>query len=154
REVSGQARVKKPADYTVVGKPIPRVELPAKMTGRHSYVHDVRVDGMLHGRVIRPANIGAKIANVDDTALRSIPGARVVRKGDFLGVVAEREEDAIRAARALAVMWTANEPLPNMSELHDALVKIPATDRALTDAGDLSLTIMRAARRVHGRYTW
>jgi CO/xanthine dehydrogenase Mo-binding subunit len=154
REVSGQARVKKPADYTVVGKPVPRVELPAKMTGRHTYVHDVRVDGMLHGRVIRPASIGAKIATVDDSALRTIPGARVVRKGDFLGVVAEREEDAIRAARALAVMWTANEPLPNMSELHDTLVKIPATDRALTDAGDPSIAIMRTSRRVHARYTW
>jgi nicotinate dehydrogenase subunit B len=154
REVSGQARVKKPADYTVVGKPIPRVELPAKMTGHHTYVHDVRVDGMLHGRVVRPASLGARIATVDDSALRTIPGARVVRKGDFLGVVAEREEDAIRAARALDVVWTVNEPLPKMSELHDTLVKIPATDRALTDAGDVSLTIMRSPRHVRARYTW
>src|SRR5215467_1575918 len=81
RIVTGKAPVKRPADYTIVGKPVPRVELPAKMTGRHTYVHDVRVDGMLHGRVVRPASIGAKIASVDDASLKTIPGARVVRKG-------------------------------------------------------------------------
>src|SRR5512135_2003028 len=59
REITGKARTKAPREYTVVGKPIPRVELPAKMTGRHTYVHDVHVEGMLHARVVRPASIGA-----------------------------------------------------------------------------------------------
>src|SRR4029078_8662363 len=98
REISGNATLKLPSDYTVVGKPVPRAELPAKMTGRHVYVHDVRVDGMLHGRVVRPASIGAKLTALDDSGLRDIPGARVVRKGDWLAVVADREEDAVRAA--------------------------------------------------------
>src|SRR6185436_17170294 len=93
REIGGKATPKNPADYRVVGKPVPRAELPAKMTGRHVYVHDVRVDGMVHGRVVRPASIGATLLGVDDSALRDIPGARVVRKGNFLGVVADREED-------------------------------------------------------------
>src|SRR5262249_61883461 len=103
RTVSGHAPVKNPSEYMVVGKPVQRIELPAKMTGRHTYVHDVRVDRMLHGRVIRPASIGATVARIDDATLREIPGARVVRKGNFVGVVAEREEDAIRAARVLKV---------------------------------------------------
>ena len=101
RTVSGKAKVKSPSDYSVVGKPVPRVELPAKMTGRHIYMHDVRVEGMLHGRVIRPASIGAKLFSVDDSGLRDIRGARVLRKADFLGVVAQREEDAIKAAKAV-----------------------------------------------------
>ena len=154
RVVSGRAPVKSPSDYTVVGKPVPRVELPAKMTGRHTYVHDVRVDRMLHGRVVRPASVGAKVVRVDDGALRDIPGAQVVRKGDFVGVVAEREEDAIRAARALKIEWSTSETLPPMAELHDALVKIPSTDRAVTDAGDVPAAIARAAKTVHARYTW
>src|SRR5262245_33516874 len=65
RVVSGKAPLKKPSDYSLVGKPAHRVELPAKMTGRHTYVQDVRVDGMMHGRVVRPAGIGAKLTNID-----------------------------------------------------------------------------------------
>jgi CO/xanthine dehydrogenase Mo-binding subunit len=154
RAVSGKAKTKSPSDYAVVGKPVPRVELPAKMTGRHVYVHDVRVDGMLHGRVVRPANIGAKLLSVDDSALRDIAGARVVRKGDFLGVVAEREDDAIRAARALKATWSSSETLPLTDELHETLIKIPATDRVVTDSGDVPASIAHAAKTVKARYTW
>jgi len=154
RTVSGKAPVKRPSDYTVVGKPVPRVELPAKMTGRHMYVHDVRVDGMVHGRVVRPTSIGAKLLSIDDSALRDIPGARVVRKDDFLGVVANREDDAIRAARALKATWSASETLPPMDELHETLIKIPATDRIVADASDVPASIARAAKTAKARYTW
>jgi CO/xanthine dehydrogenase Mo-binding subunit len=154
RAVSGMAKTKSPSDYTVVGKPLRRVELPAKMTGRHVYVHDVRVDGMLHGRVLRPASIGAKLLSVDEGALRDIAGARVVRKGDFLGVVAPREDDAIRAARSLKPMWSAAETLPPMDELHKTLIGIPATDRVVTDSGDVPGSIARAAKTVKAQYTW
>lgn len=154
RTVSGKAPTKRPSDYSVVGKPIARVELPAKMTGRHVYVHDVRVDGMLHGRVVRPAGIGAKLLSVDDSGLHDIPGARVVRKGDFLGVVAEHEYDAVRAARALKPTWSQSETLPPMDKLHDTLVKIPATDRVVTDAGEVPASIAHASKTIQARYTW
>jgi CO/xanthine dehydrogenase Mo-binding subunit len=154
RVVSGKAPLKKPADYTIVGKPAHRVELPAKMTGRHVYVQDVRVAGMMHGRVVRPASIGAKLASVDDSALRDIPGARVVRKGDFLGVVAEREEDAVRAARVLKPTWSNAALLPSMEELHDVLMKIPATDRVSVDAGEVPAAISRGVKTVKARYRW
>jgi nicotinate dehydrogenase subunit B len=154
RTVSGNAAVKNPSEYTLVGKPVPRVELPAKMHGRHIYVHDVSVDGMLHGRVVRPASVGAKLIGVDDSALRDIPGARMVRKGDFLAVVAEREDDAIRASRALKPTWSASAPLPAMEDLHETLIKTPATDRVVTDSGDVPGSIARAAKRVTARYRW
>jgi CO/xanthine dehydrogenase Mo-binding subunit len=154
RAVSGKAKTKAPNEYTIVGKPQPRVELPAKMTGRHVYVHDVRVDGMVHGRVVRPASIGAKLLTVDDSGLRDIPGARVVRKDDFLGVVAEREDDAIRATRALKVTWSASETLPSLDQLHETLMRIPATDRVVTDAGDVPASIAHGAKTLKARYTW
>ena len=154
RTVTGKAQTKRPSDYLVVGKPIPRVELPAKMTGRHVYVHDVRVDGMLHGRVVRPAGIGAKLLSVDDSGLRDIPGARVVRKGDFLGVVAEHEYDAVRAARMVKASWTTSETLPPMDQLHETLIKTPATDRVVTDAGNVPASIAGASKKVQARYTW
>ena len=92
---------KAPTDYKIVGKSQPRVDIPAKITGRFIYMQDFKVPGMLHGRVVRPVAIGAKLEGVDDSALKSIPGiVKVVREGNFLGVVASNEWDAIRGAKA------------------------------------------------------
>lgn len=154
RAVSGKAPTKAPREYVIVGKPIHRVELPAKMTGRHVYMHDVRVDGMLHARVVRPASMGARLLSVDDSAVRAIPGARIVRKGDFLAVVADREEDAIRAASSLEASWSESAPLPDMTALYETLMSSPATDRVVIDAGDVPAQIARAHRTVKARYTW
>lgn len=154
RTVTGKAKPKAFGDYTVVGKPVPRVELPAKVTGRHTYVQNIHVDGMVHGRVVRPASIGAKLLSVDDSALRDIPGARVLRKDDFLGVVADREEDAIRASRALVARWSESALLPPEDSLYESLVAIPATDRTVTDAPNVSMALSASARVLRARYTW
>jgi nicotinate dehydrogenase subunit B len=150
RVVDSSVKPKRPAQYSIVGKPIKRVELPAKMTGRHTYVHDVRVDGMVHARVVRPASIGAKLLNVDESSLRDIPSARVIRKGDFLAVVADREDDAARAAKALKAAWSNAAQLPAMADLHDSLIAIHATDRVTGDAVNLA----GAAQTVRARYRW
>ena len=154
REVTGKAATKRPNDYRVVGKPIKRVEIPAKMTGRHKYVHDLRIDGMLHGRVVRPTAIGAKLESVDERSISDIPGARVVRKGDFVGVVADREEDAIRAAKNLQVAWSSTGTLPAPDELYETLKTIAATDRPTADAGNVPAALGLAAKTVKAQYRW
>ena len=97
-----KAPLKNAAQYKYVGKSLRRPDLPAKMTGRHTFVHDFKLPNMLHARVIRPTSIGATLAEVDDSSIANIPGARVVRIQNFLAVVAENEWNAVRAARALA----------------------------------------------------
>ena len=92
---------------------MPRVDIPDKVTGKYTYVHNIRVPGMLHGRVVRPRGQGAvrrrnrfpKSLSVDESSIKHIPGAQVVRDGDFLGVVAPTEYDAIQAAAQLKVKW-------------------------------------------------
>src|SRR5207302_8225779 len=94
--VEGLGNPKDPSSYTVVGQPIPRVDLEPKILGKWKYVTDVRVSGMLHGRVVRPAGVGAKLMGVDDSAAKKIPGyVQTVTKGNFVGVVAENEWAAI-----------------------------------------------------------
>ena len=105
---TGSAPVKAPAEYKVVGTPVPRNDLPDKVSGKYVYMQHVRVPGMLHGRVVRPRGqgaygAGAKVIALDEASIRNIPGARVLRKGDFVGVVAENEWDAVRAAQQLKV---------------------------------------------------
>jgi CO/xanthine dehydrogenase Mo-binding subunit len=115
---NGSALLKDPSKYTVVGQPVPRVDLLDKFTGRFSFVSDMVVPGMLHGRVVR-VNGGtvskaknATFQSLDDTAARAIPGyVRTVQKGNFVGVVATTEWAAIQAAKALQVTWTNGAPL-------------------------------------------
>ena len=104
--VEGKGKPKDPASYTVVGQSLPRVDLPPKILGRATYSTDVRVPGMLHGRVIRPAGAGAKLAGVDESSVKAIPGyVKTVVQGNFVGVVAESEWGAVRAAKELKVNW-------------------------------------------------
>ena len=111
---------KAPKDYKIVGNSHPRVDIPAKVTGRFTYMQDFKVPGMLHGRVVRPAAIDAKLESVDHSALKSIPGTvEVVREGNFLGVVASNEWDAIRGAAAIKAAWSKSETLPDQAKLWD-----------------------------------
>ncbi len=113
------APVKAAADYRLVGRRVPRVDIPAKATGAFTYVHDVRVPGMLHGRVVRPPYagfdhgpfVGRSLVAVDESSVAHVPGlVAVVVVGDFVGVVAEREEQAARAAEALVTRWRGWDP--------------------------------------------
>jgi len=117
--------VKDPADYTTVGRSMPRVDIPAKVIGAEVFVHDKRVPGMLHGRVVRPPYagvdagefVGNTLESVDEASIAHIPGVRhVVVIRDFVGVVAEREEHAEAAMRALRIAW---KPWPGMPALDD-----------------------------------
>src|SRR3989449_4238745 len=91
REISGKIKPKSPSDYKLVGKPVPRVDIPTKVSGEHIYLQNLRVPGMVHGRVIRPSSVGAKLINVDESSIKEIPGlVKIVAKGNFVGVVCER----------------------------------------------------------------
>jgi nicotinate dehydrogenase subunit B len=154
-KVDAQARLKDPMTYAVVGKPLPRPDIPAKATGRHRYVHDVTLPGMLHGRVIRPASVGAKLLEVDEASIRDIPGARVVRIQDFLGVVAPDEWDAVRAARALKPRWSDSAALVGHDAVRAWMTAGPfESDAVLVNKGDAKALLARSEQRLGGPFYW
>jgi CO/xanthine dehydrogenase Mo-binding subunit len=106
-----KAPLKSAAQFQLIGKPLPRPDIPDKATGRHVYVHDFALPGMLHGRVVRPPAVGAKVISVDQSSVAALPGVRVVHMKDFVGVVSPDEWAAIRAARELKVRWSDSAPL-------------------------------------------
>jgi len=111
---------KDPKDYKLVGKPVARLDIPDKLTGKFTYMQDFRVPGMLHGRVVRPPAIGARLEAVDESSIKDVPGIiKVVRDGDFLGVVAANEWAAICGARELKATWSKAETLPDQAKLWD-----------------------------------
>lgn len=162
-ELADDVPVKAVNTYRIVGQSTPRVDLPAKATGELVYVHDVRVPGMLHGRVVRPPYAGVDAGNfvgtsliaVDESSVCDIPGiVSVVRVGDFVGVVAEREENAIRAASQLKVTWKPTPTLPDLQDIETALRANPSTPRTLIDKGDVDAAIASADKQIKRTYVW
>jgi nicotinate dehydrogenase subunit B len=155
KEVTGQIKPKSPGAYTIVGKPVPRVDIPPKATGEHIYVQNFRLPGMLHGRVVRPPAVGAKLVSADEVSIKELPGLlKVVVKGNFVGVVCQREEQAIRAAREIKVTWQDPKPLPPMSDLYEALRKIPSTDKSAANSGDVEAALAGSAKSLRAIYQW
>jgi len=147
---SGSAPVKPPAAYKVVGTSVPRRDMADKISGKYVYMQHVRVEGMLHGRVVRPRGqrmygAGAKVIGVDEASIRDIPGARILRKGDFIGVAAENEWDAVRAARQLKVTWEARPALPASATLHQQMRAAKTEDRVVQERGDFAGAFSKAA---------
>jgi nicotinate dehydrogenase subunit B len=110
-KMNAKAPLKQPSEYQLIGKPLPRPDIPDKATGRHIFVHDFTLPGMLHARVVRPPAVGAKVISLDESSVAALPGVRVVRIKDFIGVVSPDEWAAIRAARELKVRWSDSAPL-------------------------------------------
>jgi len=143
------AAAKDPKDYKLVGKPVPRVDIPDKVTGRFTYMQDVRVPGMLHGRVIRPAAIGATLENVDEASIKDVAGVvRVVREGNFLGVVAESEWGAMKAAQKLKASWSKSQTLPEAAKLWDEVrASKVAKDEVTSNVGNTAEAMGQAGAK-------
>ena len=153
--VDPAAPSKNPSTYRVVGKPIARADLPAKAAGRHVYVQDHSVPGMLHGRVIRPAAVGARLISVDEASIRAIPDVRVVRIESFLGVVAKDEWAAIRAARELKATWSDPASTFTTEGLERAMASAPVErEQTAVERGDAAAAMSTAAKRVSATYYW
>jgi len=149
RTITLQAPLKQPEEYRVVGKPVPRLDLPRKFVGAPSFVHDVRVPGMLHARVVRPPSAGAKLVSIDESSVQDV---RVVRLGNFVGVVAEREEQVVRAAKQLRVKWRERVRWPEMEKLYTFIRRQSTSDDTVHEEGQVESALRKATVRVKARY--
>jgi nicotinate dehydrogenase subunit B len=150
RRINLETRVKPPGDYRVVGQPLPRLDLPAKVTGQAGYVHDIRLPGMWHARLVRPPSPGAHFVSVDAS---SVHGAEVIRIGDFLAVAAEHEHDAVQAAEALVAAWQEPPPRPGMNELAGFIQASPTRVQTTLEAGEPDAVLETRGRRLAATYT-
>jgi len=125
REATGQVKPKPASEHRYVGKSVPRLDIPAKMTGQEIFVHEMRPKGLLYGQVVRPPTYRAKLAALDAAAVEKMPGVvKVVRNGSFVGVIAQREEQANAAAKALsdAAKWDVEKGLPGTDGMQEWLL--------------------------------
>jgi CO/xanthine dehydrogenase Mo-binding subunit len=161
----GAPGTKPVSDYTLVGTSPPRIDIPAKVTGSYTYVHNIHIPGMLHGRMVRPRGQGSygegtnsQLLSVDPGSISHIPGARIVRRGNFLGVVAPNEWEAIQAAAQLKVRWADPPELPGVGNIWkqmrdlDAAGQVPA--KHSVDQGNVTAAIAGAAHVVSQNYAY
>jgi nicotinate dehydrogenase subunit B len=148
---------RKPAsEWTVLGTPAQRPDLPALVTGQFEFVHNVRLPGMLHGRVVRPPAVGATLMNVDQNSVQGLPGlVKVVVKKNFVGVVAQKPWQAIQAANKLKVTWSAGSGLPSHATFYDYLRnQKPTRDTLLVNSKDVDQKLSEAATVVKATYLY
>jgi nicotinate dehydrogenase subunit B len=157
-KISPDVQVKDVNDYQIVGTSVRRTDLPGKFTGEFTYAQDVRVPGMLHGRVVRPPVVSSKPTNVDESSIKQIPGVvKVVQDGNFVGVVAQTEWAAIQAARALKVTWsTPSTSLPaNPDELYAYLKNTKSyNDQVTVNKGNPDTAFAQASKKYEATYRW
>jgi nicotinate dehydrogenase subunit B len=152
REATAKAKPKPVGQHKIVGKPVQRLDMPAKVTGEAAYVQDMRLPGMLHGRVVRPPRYGSTLESFDEASVKAMPGVvAVVRDGSFLGVVAEREEQAIKARIALAASakWKDGPELPDPKKIYEHLMSLPSQDKVI---GEKDAQLLAGAKVIEATY--
>jgi len=152
---TNKAPLKATADYRIVGQRVPRVDIPAKVNGTYTYMQQVRVPGMQHGRVVRPQGQSAygkaaSVLAVDETSIADLKGVQIVKRGNFIGVVAAREWDAVRAAEKLRVNWDFQEALPGTDDLYNKMRSAKTDDAIMLAEGDVAKA--SAAHVVRGAF--
>jgi CO/xanthine dehydrogenase Mo-binding subunit len=152
-QVDPNAKRKPTSEWTVLGKPVPRPDIPALVTGEFEFVHNVRVPGMLHGRVVRPPAVGATVMSVDEGSVKNLAGVvKVVVKKNFVGVVAEKPWQAIQAASQLKVTWSAGAGLPSHATFYAHMRTQPARDALAVDSKDVEQRLAAAATVLKATY--
>jgi nicotinate dehydrogenase subunit B len=152
----GKAQPKPHTAHKIVGRPIKREDVAPKVFCQEDYCTDIKVPGMVHGRVIRPPVAGAVPVAVDESSIKDIPGVRVIREKDFLGLVAEKEWNAVKAAEKLKVEWSNSSPaFPETAGIYDHIRKAPVRKRDEgKPIGNVDEALRNAARVVEAEYEW
>jgi CO/xanthine dehydrogenase Mo-binding subunit len=142
------APLKPPSDFKVIGRSIARVDIPPKVVASYDYIQDVKVPGMLHGRVIHPPALGARLLSYG----KPPEGVRVVRVKNFLGVVAANEWDAIQAAQSLTTEWSSWRGLPTRAGTSEFLRRTRSEDLVIERSGNVERGLASAATQLKATY--
>jgi nicotinate dehydrogenase subunit B len=153
-KVDQKIATRDPKTFGVIGRSVARLDIPDKCTGRFTYMQDFRIDGMLHGRVVRPPAMGATLKSVDAGSVRNLPGfVKLVREANFLAVIATTEWGAIRASQALQAEWSDWAGLPDQTKLLDDVRKTPVAKEEITSSsGDVEAALRGASKRLRATY--
>jgi CO/xanthine dehydrogenase Mo-binding subunit len=153
RHLQGRAALKEPAQFTIVGQPVPRRDAREKVTGKAQYAGDVRLPGMLYAKILRPPSHFAKLRNVDTAPAKEVPGVRVVREGDLIAVLHELPDVAEDALDKVKAEYDDTaEPSVDDKTIFDHLLKTAPGATVAAQGGDLAEGRKLAVRQFDRTY--
>lgn len=141
-------------EWKIAGKPLPKVDGRAFVTGSHNYTSDIRLEGMLYGRVLRPPSFGATLDSCDDSAAKAMSSVVVVRDGDFVGVAAPSAHEAQKALDAIRTQWK-EVPQASSKEIFSYLknhAEPSSAERSRREKGSVAEALAGAAHRLDATY--
>ncbi len=143
------------AQWKIAGKPVPKVDGRAFVTGRHQYTPDLRPAGMLYGKVLRPPSFGATLLSCDDSAAKAMAGVAIVRDGDFIGAAAPSEREAQNAVAAIHAQWKEGPQISNKELFAYLKEKASSSSEARhrNQKGSVDDGLASAAHRLDATYT-
>ncbi len=146
RQMSGQTPLKSPDQFTIIGTDVPRVDVPAKVTGSMRYGYDTTVPGMLHGKVVRPPSVGATLQTVDFSQANRMPGVvGVYQEGGFAGLAAQTHDQAEAAIQVVQATWQEVESPTTSDTIYDLLKRTPDQGR-FSNTGDVQAGLAQIVR--------
>ena len=157
--VDGDPPMKPVSAYTVIGKSYPSSAIQAKVSARANWITDVRLPGMLHGRVVHPRTLGSTLVSVGKLDKTKYPNTQVIVKQNLVGVVAPAEWEAIQAAQQIAAdtKWTDWKALPSTAKLHESLRsdsdwKSTPVMKSSATRGDAAAVVASSAKKLSATY--
>jgi len=137
RKASGKAPVKKPSEFRIMGKSVKRRDSVEKVTGAARYAGDIRLPGMLYGKILRPPAHDAKLVSADVSEAEKVDGVKIVRDGDFIAILHEYPDVAESSLSKVKAVFDAPKSDLNEETIFDHLLKVAAPGQASQSGGNL-----------------
>ena len=137
RKASGKAPVKKPSEFRIMGKSVKRRDSVEKVTGAALYAGDIRLPGMLYGKILRPPAHDVKLVSADVSEAEKVDGVKIVRDGDFIAILHEYPDVAESALSKVKAVFDAPKSELNEETIFDHLLKVAAPGQASQSGGNL-----------------
>ncbi|AUC14573.1 isoquinoline 1-oxidoreductase [Tenacibaculum sp. SZ-18] len=121
-EVPEKVELKKPSEYTIIGKDAVNVDLKKIVTGQPLFGLDYKVEGMYYASILRPPAFGQELVSFDDSVAKKVNGVtQVIRFGNKVAVLGTNTWSAMKGKKALKAEWSSDKDLEN-TEDHDRIL--------------------------------
>jgi nicotinate dehydrogenase subunit B len=158
KTISGDVQTTPASQWKIAGKPVHKVQGELCVTGKHKYASDMKLPGMLYGKVLRPPSFASTLASVDTHDAEAVAGVKIVRDGEFVGAAGPDHETAAKAVDAIKVEWKTT-PQPSAAELYDYLRKNPSNNSEGNfgggnhETGAVQTALAQADKKLQQSYT-
>jgi nicotinate dehydrogenase subunit B len=152
RRLQRKPSLKPVSEFTISGKPAPRTDALAKVTGKATYAGDIRLPGLLYAKLLRPPAHGAKLKSVDTSAAAKIKGVQIIRNGDMIAVLHPSPDGALDAMAAVKAQFDLPEPRVDDTSIFNHLMKTAPPGNAVAQGGNLDEGKRRSSKTFEATY--